>query len=202
MTRYKGPNAALVNEVVDLWFSNRLLSAYGPPEQRPALKIVTDIGWVIANAKDTIFPVDPAGEAEEDFDYYWGDLLSNLTAECIYTSEWYEWKDEHAAAMRQLDAAFNVSEHVETRLPANLGVGSRMPEWFDRETDVVSWVRGYVCEEVGDILHKCAENRAFNGRTENFWEQVFQLYDQGLWPCGWEGRWPSPGRIVAWRRLG
>ena len=59
---------------------------------------------------------------------------------------------------------------------------------------------GHIAEEVGEVLQKCAENRACNGRTNNFWERVLKLYLKGLWPGGWERRWPKPGRFVAWRR--
>jgi hypothetical protein len=49
-------------------------------------------------------------------------------------------------------------------------------------------------------LWYCAENRAFNGLTDNFWERMFRLYQQGVWPCGGRGVFPSPGKFVVYRR--
>jgi hypothetical protein len=49
-------------------------------------------------------------------------------------------------------------------------------------------------------LFACAENRAFNGLTDNFWERLLGLYRRGLWPCGWRGVYPGPGTFAAYRR--
>lgn len=180
--RYDGPNATLVNEVIDFFLSDRLLASVGGPEDRADVRILNDIHQVIAIGRDEIFPVDPGGGADEDFDYYWGDLLENLSAEMIYTSEWYEWKKQYRTEMEKLDWPFNhtTSDHFRGRVPDEC--------------------LGHVAEEIWGDLHKCAENRAYNGKTTNFWEQLLGLYFEGLWPCGWEGRWPEPGRFVAWRR--
>jgi len=177
---YDGPNAALVNEVIGFFSGDRLLAGADGHGLRRGVRTLTEIEKAVAINTEETFAVDSAGESDEDFEYSWGDLLDNLAAELIYTSEWYRWKKEHKSAWDKLAWPFS---HTSLR-----HFRGRVPDEFV----------GHVAEEVWDVLQKCAENRAFNGRTQNFWERLLKIYFQGLWPCGWEGRWPKPGRFVAW----
>ena len=47
----------------------------------------------------------------------------------------------------------------------------------------------------GDLT-MCALNRLVNGKTNNFYEKVFELYKEGGWPCGWKGTYPKGEFIV------
>jgi hypothetical protein len=48
---------------------------------------------------------------------------------------------------------------------------------------------------IGD-LNNCAFNRAVNG-ANGFFEQLFDAYRAGGWPCGWTGNFPV-GRLVVY----
>lgn len=50
-------------------------------------------------------------------------------------------------------------------------------------------------EEVEGDLTMCALNRLVNGKTENFYEKIFDVYKQGGWPCGWKGTYPI-GKVI------
>ncbi|MGG2088038.1 cytoplasmic protein [Priestia aryabhattai] len=50
-------------------------------------------------------------------------------------------------------------------------------------------------EEVEGDLTMCALNRLVNGKTDNFYEKIFEVYKQGGWPCGWKGTYPI-GEII------
>ncbi|WP_019637144.1 hypothetical protein [Paenibacillus fonticola] len=52
-----------------------------------------------------------------------------------------------------------------------------------------------IIEEVQGDLFMCAINRLVNGKTNNFYEELFRIYQSGGWPCGWEGKYPE-GRII------
>ncbi|UAC48872.1 hypothetical protein K6959_02825 [Bacillus aquiflavi] len=52
--------------------------------------------------------------------------------------------------------------------------------------------------EVVADLNNCAINRAINGRSSSFFEDLFEVYQIGAIPCGWEGDYPE-GRIVAYK---
>ena len=51
-------------------------------------------------------------------------------------------------------------------------------------------------EEVEGDLTMCALNRLVNGKTDNFYEKIFEVYKQGGWPCGWKGTYPKGEMIV------
>ncbi|MFP3339623.1 hypothetical protein R0J91_16715, partial [Micrococcus sp. SIMBA_131] len=46
-------------------------------------------------------------------------------------------------------------------------------------------------------LHNCAVNRAINGKASSFMNDLFEVYQIGAFPCGWEGHYPE-GKIVAY----
>jgi hypothetical protein len=52
-------------------------------------------------------------------------------------------------------------------------------------------------EEVEGDLTMCALNRLVNGKTDNFYEKIFEIYKQGGWPCGWKGTYPI-GEIIVY----
>lgn len=51
-------------------------------------------------------------------------------------------------------------------------------------------------EEIEGDLTMCALNRLVNGKTNNFYEKVFEIYKEGGWPCGWKGTYPKGEFIV------
>ena len=54
-----------------------------------------------------------------------------------------------------------------------------------------------VFEEIIGDLHMCALNRLVNGKVDNFYERIFDIYKLGGWPCGWEGEYPE-GRMIVY----
>ncbi|MBC6972251.1 cytoplasmic protein [Bacillus sp. Xin] len=53
-----------------------------------------------------------------------------------------------------------------------------------------------IIEEVERDLEMCALNRLLNGKTNNFYELIFEIYKFGGWPCGWKGEYPQGKMIV------
>lgn len=47
-------------------------------------------------------------------------------------------------------------------------------------------------------LTNCAINRAINGKSSSFVEELFEIYQLGAFPCGWDGDYPE-GKIVAFK---
>ncbi|MGH1038809.1 hypothetical protein [Bacillus wiedmannii] len=47
-------------------------------------------------------------------------------------------------------------------------------------------------------LTNCAINRAINGKSSSFFEELFEIYQLGAFPCGWNGDYPE-GKIVAFK---
>lgn len=53
-------------------------------------------------------------------------------------------------------------------------------------------------ENVVVDLRNCAINRAINGQVQNFYEQIFNIYKAGGFPCGWNGDYPDNGEIIVY----
>ncbi|WP_307220285.1 cytoplasmic protein [Paenibacillus tundrae] len=53
-----------------------------------------------------------------------------------------------------------------------------------------------ISEEIESDLYKIALNRFINGNKTNFYEEMFECYQSGGWPCGWEGIYPNGKFIV------
>lgn len=47
-------------------------------------------------------------------------------------------------------------------------------------------------------LTNCAINRAINGKNNTFFEDLFEIYQLGAFPCGWNGAYPE-GKIIAYK---
>jgi hypothetical protein len=56
-------------------------------------------------------------------------------------------------------------------------------------------VTGEVCND----MYNCFIKRAIRGRKPDLFEDIFDAYRAGYWPCGWEGEYPS-GRLVVFGR--
>ena len=210
--RYDGPNADLVNEVIEFAFSDRVFSSVGPDERWGSLMIVTDIRRAVDAAggrgPESQFAVERAAMHElmnlQDLSGYelelnWYDLQARLLAKYIWTSRYYPWSKEHEEELRVLQS-------MGMRLTANdpwllfEHLKKRLPEGPPGPDGSKGYYRTYIASaSAADLMH-CAENRAFNGMTENYWETLFRTYQMGLWPCGWHGTWPAPGGLMAWRR--
>ncbi|MED0681268.1 hypothetical protein [Aneurinibacillus thermoaerophilus] len=61
-------------------------------------------------------------------------------------------------------------------------------------------LKGMYSEIFDDVvadLYNCAFNRAVNGNDYNFFEQLFEVYRKGGWPCGWQDNHPQ-GKLTAY----
>ncbi|EEM16289.1 hypothetical protein COM13_22410 [Bacillus pseudomycoides] len=56
---------------------------------------------------------------------------------------------------------------------------------------------GFFNDVVAD-LNNCAFSRAINGKKNDFFETMFEIYKAGGFPCGWNGEYPGNGRIIAY----
>jgi hypothetical protein len=205
---YDGPNAGLVNEVIEFAFGDRVFSASGPDERRESVLLISDMRRAVSadggQEPENYFPVERAAMqalmnstnlSDDDLQFNWQDLRSNQIAKLIWTTQYYEWRKAHSEALRCVQSLDRDNPRpLFDHLVARLLEGPRAPG------QTRGYCRGYVAHSAADSLRLCAENRAFNGRTDNHWERLFQTYQAGLWPCGWYGTWPAPGVLMAWHR--
>ncbi|MFE4524587.1 cytoplasmic protein [Cytobacillus firmus] len=86
----------------------------------------------------------------------------------------------------------------------NLDLVSQQDELYDFFCDNGNYSNDFlpfeyidINEEVEGDLTMCALNRLVNGKTNNFYEKIFEIYKQGGWPCGWKGTYPI-GEIIVY----
>jgi hypothetical protein len=207
-----------VNEVIQFALGDRAFSSTGPDAREGGLMIISDMRRAV-DAAGGVGPessfafkrgamerlTNRVDESDEDLERggTWRDLGSFMVASCIWTTEWYEWRKKYEAGMYTI-GEIALRRHDDSPQLVYWNLASLLPEGPRGPDRARS--RGYYREYVADYarsdLMHCAENRAYNGMTDNFWEQLFQLYRRGFWPCGWHGTWPSPGVPMVWRRPG
>jgi hypothetical protein len=206
---YSGPNTNLVNEVLEFALSDLVFGARGPEEDSTGLLIINDMRRAVDAAggqgPEAFFRagiVWDNGRRLDGDDLTWHDLCENLIAKYIWRTEWYQWRERNADSQDLLVAYHpyfgEIQRHFATLLPDGPpGPGSLWDPHADRH---IGYYRDYIARDATDVFSYIAQNRAYNGMTDNFWEQLFQLYKAGLWPCGWQGSYPDDGRLMVWRR--
>jgi hypothetical protein len=218
-----GEHTLLVEEVIDFAFGRNVLSAVGPAEEtadawgtndlRLAVELNSGEGeharlQLAANVDSSDWgSTDLLGhniltgedlavsEVRDELAWTWQDLTKNLVAELIWTAAYWE-RPDRKTIHDPLFQAFHGS-------PLERQMAARFRDILPQAEPLPGW--GHCGEQVAHNavtdLWYCAENRAFNGSTDNFWERLFRLYRQGVWPCGWRGVYPEPGKFVAYRRV-
>jgi hypothetical protein len=217
-----GIHTPLVEEVIDFAFGDGVLSAVGPAEESDDAWITNDLRLAVeANGGEgdhSRFRLAADVEASnwgttallghnlltgedltledvrDEVEWTWEDLTSNLVGELIGRAECWGHPDRKAIS-KALFRRFLYSpleRQLAERLRGLLPAVEPLPGWDHCGQQVAH-------NAVTDLWY-CAENRAFNGPNDNFWERLFRLYRQGLWPCGWRGVYPGPGKFVAYRR--
>jgi hypothetical protein len=218
-----GKHTELVEEVVEFAFSDQVLSAVGPAEETDVVLVITDLRLAleISSGEEVglfrmapEFDVSDWGSTEllgrnlinqgqpdlsindvrDELTWNWHDLTENLVADLIKTEEYYQREDRrplHDAVFHQFCGS-PLERRLRERFTAILPACAPLLGWQHPAEQLAN--------NITTELMWCAENRAFNGLTSNFWEHFFGLYRQGVWPCGWRGVFPAPGKFVAYRR--
>lgn len=131
---------------------------------------------VITNIEEAYFyAYDFEGDLE-DSGYTWTDLRENLSSDIL--GMLYELKNSEFTEWNKIieDISSKVSQAVST-LDLNK---IAMAVYDDIEAD----------------LTLCMQSRAMMGKENSFFEDMFNAYLLGGWPCGWKGNYPEGKMIV------
>ncbi|MFJ8526922.1 cytoplasmic protein [Bacillus sp. NPDC094106] len=102
---------------------------------------------------------------------------------------WDDIKSEESANV--LEGTYNPS--METQKDMLYEVFSNVQN-YSQDFISISYID--IFEEVERDFEMCALNRLVNGKTDNFYERIFNVYKLGGWPCGWKGEYPKGKMIV------
>jgi hypothetical protein len=209
---FDGPNAALVNEVIAFARGDGVFAGVADLGRcRYPVRLVADmrravdaaggvgrIGRFRVAAEEHRRLTNCALGDEGGSECIWYDLQSILVARQIWTTEYYAWRKVHSAAVGVIRS---MGTGDPERVAFRAILRDRLPEGPAGPDGTRGYYRQYVVEQAESDLIHCAENRAFNGPNDNHWERLFEAYRAGVWPCGWQGAWPS-GRLLVWQALG
>jgi hypothetical protein len=217
-----GIHTPLVEEVIAFAFGGGVLATVGPAEETDDAWITNDLRLAVeANGGEgqharfqlaSDIPASDWGntdllahnlvtgenrtldEMQAELVWTWPDLTENLVAELIWTAGYWARPDREAIRdpLFRVFHGSSLERQLAERFREILPGADPLPGWRHCGEQVAHNV-------VTDLWY-CAENRTFNGPTDNFWERLFRLYRKGLWPCGWRGVYSRPGKFVAYRR--
>lgn len=130
-----------------------------------------------------------------------GEVINNIEVakkfawDEVYGSDEYTWADLRSDKMSEIWSVIYDGESkyadVDNKLSGVLSEMSREilsqldqqhKEFFD---NIVSDLKG------------CLYSRAVLGRSNKFFENIFNIYQSGGWPCGWKGEWPN-GHMISY----
>jgi hypothetical protein len=110
------------------------------------------------------------------------------------TTNWTDLRTRESAALKKLlRARADLAPLVQRRYELVF-------EWiFDQLQPRLDPALAELLEDVAGDLDNCVCARLLNGAGESgFFEQLWNVYRQGGWPCGWEGAYPG-GNLVLYQ---
>ncbi|NMD71267.1 hypothetical protein HHO41_13265 [Bacillus sp. DNRA2] len=117
----------------------------------------------------------------------------HLAYEEIFGDDEYNWKDIRELEMSEVWGTYYAMS--ENEKPKGL---EELLEIIADNLRKSSFKYSIFYNDVVADLTNCAINRAINGNSSSFFEELFEIYQFGAFPCGWDGNYPE-GRIVAYK---
>ncbi|KEZ53660.1 hypothetical protein [Metabacillus indicus] len=114
----------------------------------------------------------------------------HLAYDEVFGEDEYNWKDIRELEMSEVWGIYYV-------MPEN----EKPKELVEVIADNVrksSFKYNMFYNDVVADLTNCAINRAINGKRSSFFEELFEIYQLGAFPCGWNGDYPE-GKIIAFK---
>ena len=115
-----------------------------------------------------------------------------LSREEVYGEDEYTWKD-----IRELEMSEIWGKYYSMHEPEKPSLDGLLSVFIECLKGRVSNPYSYFYDDIVAEFKNCAVNRAINGKTDNFYEKIFEIYKSGGLPCGWDGDYPQ-GKIVAY----
>jgi len=169
-----GPHSDMVQEIIDFACSGRILRRTDAINDGSVI-VENNFANALERARDQGQNEDEDDEDEEKDDDWlsWGGIREHELSEFYLTAPELSCNKEINAALRQAGEA--IRQCIKDHLPE---------EYMQALNDID-----------GD-MSCCARSRAMVGKQNHFFEKIFQIYQNGAWPCGWEGNYPEGKLIV------
>ncbi|QDV41088.1 hypothetical protein Enr13x_09260 [Stieleria neptunia] len=195
LMKYEGPNPYLVMPVLEMAQSG-FRPATSPNAAIENVVFTADVESATERSFsqdfEPLIPLDAAGirlmglsHPDETAGWLWRDILSNMIAQEVWTTEYHEWARENrevrGAIFEACDTWRSISDRILSTAPA-------------LDEDIVTDIG----EDIAATLLYTAYSRAFHGKTETYYDLLFGYIRLGYWPCGFNGKWLNSGQHVLW----
>ncbi|KAB7673112.1 hypothetical protein [Bacillus sp. B1-b2] len=117
----------------------------------------------------------------------------HLAYDEIFGEDEYNWKDIRELEMSEVWGIYYTMS--ENEKPKGL---EELLEVIADNVRKSSFEYSIFYNDVVADLTNCAINRAINGKNSSFFEELFEIYQLGAFPCGWSGDYPE-GKIIAFK---
>lgn len=117
----------------------------------------------------------------------------HLAYDEIFGEDEYNWKDIRELEMSAVWGIYYTMS--ENEKPKGL---EELLEVISDNVRKSSFEYSIFYNDVVADLTNCAINRAINGKNSSFFEELFEIYQLGAFPCGWSGDYPE-GKIIAFK---
>lgn len=103
------------------------------------------------------------------------------------------WSDLREAKMGEvMEVRYSLSDFNET----DAALGKLVDQFGDILSNRLKGKHKELLDEVVGDMYNAAYSRAVNGISDNLLEQIFTIYKNGGWPCGFKGDYPDGNLIV------
>ncbi|WP_282035210.1 hypothetical protein [Metabacillus indicus] len=117
----------------------------------------------------------------------------HLAYDEVFGEDEYNWKDIRELEMSEVWGTYYAMS--ENEKPKGL---EELLEVIADNVRKSSFKYSMFYNDVVADLTNCAINRAINGKSSSFFEELFKIYQLGAFPCGWNGDYPE-GKIIAFK---
>ena len=217
MTAKYGRHSRLVEEVIAFSRSGDVLNGVGRAEDTEFAYVITDFDLALnlvdadddracrlVSCPDPDFDWRPIwrsfdfwlddgpaeADAEADYDWYgqlWGDIFNNHAGRIVLDT-----------SLTQVGRGL-FNEFLENSHQADLAKRlQRVMPWRDRPQQAEHAMD--IAMDAMSHLLTIAEARLHQGTTNQFYENMFEVFRRGMYPCGWRCTKPAPGKFIAYRR--
>lgn len=113
----------------------------------------------------------------------------------VYGEEEFTWADLRSEKMSEIWSIVYNDGSKYSEVDSKL---SGILDELDREIRIqLDQQHKELLDDIVSDLKGCLYSRAVLGKNNNFFENVFMIYQSGGWPCGWKGDWPN-GQAIAY----
>jgi NTP pyrophosphatase (non-canonical NTP hydrolase) len=135
-----------------------------------------------------------ASESEAILDL---EMAKKFAWEEVYGEDEFTWADLRSEKMSEIWELIYDNEEKYSEVDSRLSnILDELSRAIQKQLDQS---HKELLDDIVSDLKGCLFSRAVQGKNNEFFENVFSIYLEGGWPCGWKGDWPN-GEALTYRK--